>query len=254
MAMNKKEFDEILYDYSKKINIFERINKEAYLLDMKYIFTFKEYSIDDFLYTQENKSLFEIIQKINDKENMEAVDKFIQEKKLEMDKLKKFINNKNIAANQINIHQGELTEEVKKEIEDLFFDFCQKYHPAVKMKVSKQEANLYYNLRQAYFEDNFAMLDSLYNEYKKAFDVISFNESQYIEVAQYYYETSRGTDNQIYKMKHEYPLVKENVFEDELSIAREKSELRVHLNKLKEANKNLHKDIINLYGEDINLI
>ena len=68
MAMNKKEFDEILYDYSKKINIFERINKEAYLLDMKYIFTFKEYSIDDFLYTQENKSLFEIVQKINDKE------------------------------------------------------------------------------------------------------------------------------------------------------------------------------------------
>ena len=28
----------------------------------------------------------------------------------------------------------------------------------------------------------------------------------------------------------------------------------IDLNKLKEANKNLHKDIINLYGEDINLI
>ena len=134
-----------------------------------------------------------------------------------------------------------------------FKEFVKVNHPAVKILITKAERMTYDELRKLYLDNNLLAYEAFLDLQKSFIRPCQLTEKDYNNANAYYYQIRTNLVAEMEKKKHEYPYSLENVFENEMSIARHRANHIIENNKLRALNKSLHKDVIQVYGEDVNL-
>lgn len=248
--MNRKEFEQLQLEFAQQMFSYEQFCKLGYQLENKFCFYFYEYMEKEYKLMTENEMMQKVIILLKDKKGLMEVEKCIEAYKLSLSKSIVSLNSKYNYAKQI---VNALNNDGLEYLEEDFKNYVMKYHPAVKMLVTKQEGEFYKQLKKMYFDNNYSGFQAVYDLNKNLIQPYSIAEDKYIETAEYYYKVLEQIKLDVNKKKNIFPYNKEEVFVDDLTIAAEVAEFKIKINKLLGINKSLHKDIIEIYGEDINL-
>lgn len=251
--MNSNEFKEIQKQFGETMYAYEQYLKKGYLLDMMYNYHFNDYIVKEYKLNIENELLKNVIEMLNAKESLDAVEAYISNAK--------GINAKNIVAldrkyreaTQIINATDNLTEEIDESFETSFKELVMVSHPALKGTVTKEEADMFNQLRQFYFSNNYSGFLAYLEMFEKKFAAISIQEDKFEETAVYYYNVMSELKLDANKKSQTYPYDKEPVFEDDITIAAENAEFKGKIRILNELNSSLQKDALEIYGEEIKL-
>lgn len=250
--MNPIEFKELQNQMIESVYAYERFLKKGNLLDVEFNYNFHDYIEKGYKLDQENILMQDIILKLNNKESLESIESYISEFKAKYNKVYVALKQKERNCKAVCENSKVMSSAVIDEFERVFKDYVSSYHPAIKVYITKNEADLFEQLKKCYYENNynaFQMLLDLNKNLKK----IDIPEEKYIEASQYYYSIMQQIKLDVDKRKNAYPYDKENVFNDEITIASEEAEFKVEMSKLLGINTSLHKDLVSAYGEDISL-
>lgn len=249
--MEKMEFIKLQDEMGSYLYEYERFLKEGHIIDMKFTFHFYDLLEEQYTITSENALLTTLCAKLNDKVALADIDAFILSSKKDYNlKLVSYRNKNNNAKNVINSLDN---VEYTKELEEYFKEYCLKDHPAVKIMITKLERMTFDELRIFYLNNNLQSYTALYDLQKESIRPCMLTEEQYQKACDYYNKTKNDIANEMEKKLSEYPYIKKDAFEDDITIAREKAEIIVALNKQKAMNKALHQEVIKLYGEDVKI-
>lgn len=249
--MNKKEFGEIQEQMIQTLIVYERFCKKANLLKARYNGIFGKYTENELKLKLENELIVNVVKMLNDKKSLNEVEEIIKKgkaiyAKAVVDMANEFEHDALVVKSFDNDEKVDATEKV-------FEQYLRANHPAIKMAVSNNEAQLYNALRSLYCENNVSGFTSVLEMNNNLLSNVEYTEDKYVEYYKYYMNTARQIQMDIEKRLKSFPFVKESVFADNISIAAEEADIRVRINSLNGVNKALHADLISVYGEDINL-
>lgn len=249
--MNKKEFEEIQEQMVKTLLVYEGFCKKANLLKARYNVLFGKYTETEIKLKLENELIVNVVKMLNDKKSLNEVEQIISKgkaiySKAQVDMAKEFEHDA-LVVKSFEDEQQIITAE------EAFKEYVTRNHPAIKMSVSNNEAQLYNALRSLYCENNASGFNSVLEMNKNLLSQVEFTEDKYTEYYKYYMNTARQIQLDMQKRLEAFPFIKEAVFTDDMSIAAEQADIRVRINALTGVNKALHVDLISVYGEDINL-
>lgn len=249
--MNKKEFSELQTQIASLLIEYENFCKKGYQLDLKYNYTFCELLMKEERIKFENNLIIGVCTMLADKKSMEEVDAFIQKQKNEYNALFVRHSQKVTNAAQVLKAMKELPAEIVKLLEDSFNEYVLNYHPAVKYITSEEEGKLYEYVRKAYYDNNYSAFKEMLELNKNILKPADFKEEQYVDAASYYYSIMVEMNKDVSIKRTKYPYNIEEILESKISIAAYEADIRTRITKLTGANKALHKDLIEVYGEDI---
>jgi hypothetical protein len=249
--MDKIEFKELQKEIGKYLYEYEKFIKDGHIIDMKYIDCFYDLLVEQFIISSENMLLHGVCDKLNNNIPLTDVDSFIVSSKKDYNqKIVTYNNKRNNAKYVIDSYND---EEASKELEEVFRTYCLDNHPAVKIMITKLERMTFDELRVNYLNNNLSSYTALYELQKESIRPCMLTDEHYEKAISYYNKVKQDIMNEMEKKISEYPYIKKEVFDNDITIAREKADLIVNLNKQKQMNKALHQDVINIYGEDIKI-
>lgn len=248
--MNRTEFNEIQEQMAQSLIVYERFCKKANYLKAKYNSHFSKYTEQEVKYKLENDLMVNVIKMLNDKKSLDEVDKIIEKGKAIY--VKAMVDMANEFKHDDLVVKSFENADVQ-EVENAYEQYTRINHPAIKMQVSNNEAQLYQALRSLYFQNNLSAFNSVLQMNQNLISTVEYTEDKFVEYYKYYMNTARQIQNDMENKLKNFPFTKEEIFQDDMSIASEEGELRAKINKLAGINKSLHKDFINVYGEDLNL-
>ena len=249
--MDKMEFVELQKEMGRYLYEYEKFIKDGHILDMKYINIYYDLLVEQFTITAENMLLQGVCDKLNNNVSLSDVDSFITSSKKDYNqKIVLYANKMNNARYVIDAFND---DEVTKELEELFRVYCLDNHPAVKIMITKLERMTFDELRANYLNNNLSGYTSLYELQKESIRPCILTEEHYPKAILYYDKIKIDIEKEMDKKMGEYPYIKKEVFDNDITLAREKADLIVNLNKQKQMNKALHQDVIKIYGEDIKI-
>ena len=249
--MNSLEFKELQNEMGDLLYKFEAFLKKCHITDCKIINEYSDVIAESVRLKAENSILAGICRDLNDNKSLDEVDANIQDLK---NKYKtNCVNFENKKAYAKKLIENLEDEELTKELEERFKEFVKENHPAVKILITKAERMTYDELRKLYLDNNLAGYDAFLDLQKSFIRPCTLTEKDYNNANAYYYQIRGNIIAEMEKKKKEYPLILENVFENEMTIASHRANYIIENNKLKAANKALHQDVIRLYGEDVTL-
>lgn len=249
--MNDKEFRELQKEFGESIVSYENFCKKMYLLDIEYNYHFHEYIEKEYKLLEENALLKDVIIQLNEKKALAEIEQYVSDVTTKYNKNIVALRNKQMASELIFKNNSTLSKELIQDLEVEFKNYALSNHPAVKILISTQERAVYDQLRKFYFDNNYNSFTALLDLNQNVIRPSLLTEDKYNMAAEYYYTTMGKLRIEVNSKTNQYPLNKENVFHDEFSIAAEEAEFKIRLNHLLGMNKSLHKDIIEIYGEDI---
>lgn len=249
--MNSLEFKELQNEMGNVLYKYESFLKKSHVLDCKIINEFYEQIRESIRLKNENIIITNVCKMLNDNKTLEEVDSYINENKnkheISMTNLEKKKEYSKVLMEALK------DEEVNNELESRFKEFVKENHPAVKILITKAERMTYDQLRKLYLDNNLSGFEAFLDLQSSFIRPCALEEKDYNNANGYYYQTRNNIFMEMEKKKKEYPLVLENVFENEMTIESHRANYIIENNKLKAQNKALHQDLINLYGEDIKL-
>ena len=249
--MDSFEFNKIQKELGNYLYEYEKFIKDGHYLDMKYTNQFYSLLEEQFTINFENILLQQVCSKLIDKQSLDDIDSFIKSNKKEYNQ--KLVSYRKKNGNSKYVINAFNNDEVTKEFEEIFKAYCIENHPAVKIMITKLERLTFDELRVHYLNNNLSAYTELYELQKGVIRPCMLNDEQYSKAIEYYDKIKNDIANEMEAKLSEYPYNKKEVFENEITIAREKAELVVDINRKKQMNKALHQDIVNLYGEDITI-
>lgn len=251
--MNIKEFNEIKEQFGQTMYAYEQFIKKGYLLEMMYNYHFHDEIVIEYKINIENELYKNVLDMLHSKQSLDLVDAYIDNaRKIHAQNLvsldKKFNNAKAI------VHKMDsMSEEEDVKLEEEFKKFVMISHPAVRGSVSKEDSSMYKQARQFYLINNLPGFIEIQQLFMKSFVPSEIKEEDYVKYSQYYYKTMEDMKLDAANKVNQFPYSIENVFDDDITLASEKAEFKVKLNKISGLNDALKKDIIETYGEEINL-
>lgn len=225
--------------------------KKGAQLNFKYTASFKDEILKDFKIRNENTMLITAITMLNDKKKLEEVDNYINDYKKNYSKDLINLNNRIIAST--NILNNELTLELKEELEKHFVELVKNYYPALRLEENSEYIKAFELLQSLYQQNNYNTYFASYELFKNLFTLKDYHGVDFDRYATIYMNLMQQITTDTVKRKQAYPYIKEEVFEDEISLAREKGDFKARINKLLEANASIKKDFVEIYGEMVEL-
>ena len=251
--MNKEEFKELQDQFANLCYTYDKISKDGFIFDAKYTYYFKDLVRRRFKITEENKMFQQIAIMLKNNKSDEEINSFIEEAKKNFAKEMFNFDKKIEIISPIIKHLNEMSNDEIDEVEAVYKNYAIMYHPVVKMNPSQNELQLFGLIRKIYFENNLSGLNEILENSKNFLKHIEINEDNYSKYSNYFYDTDKKIKIDIKKKTDAYPYTKFDVFDDEISIAREEGELRASVNKLSEMNQVLHKDFVELFKRDVSI-
>lgn len=248
--MNRKEFEEIQEQMAKSLIVYERFLKKSNYLKAKYNCHFGKYTEQELKYRIENDIMINVVKMITEEKSVDEIEQLIEKGKKMYAKTMVDLANE-FKHDTFVVYNFENTD--LNVMEEIFEKYVRENHPAIKMAISNEEAQVYNALRALYCDNNIPGFENVLELNKNLLSKVEYTEDKFVEYYKYYLKTARDIQNDMEKKLKAFPFDKEEMFKDNISLAAEEGELRVRVNKLSQANKNLHKDLTKLYGEDINL-
>jgi hypothetical protein len=249
--MNSLEFKELQNEMGNLLYKYEAFLKRCHITDCKIINEYHDVIAESIRLRAENSILASVCSMLNEKKSLDEVDNQIQDAKNKYQTTCVNFNNKREYAKVLLKNLND--EESTRELEERFKEFVIENHPAVKILITKMERMSYDQLRKLYLDNNLGGYESFLELQKSFFRPCQLTEKDYNTANAYYFDMRGKIVQEMDKKSKEYPLIFENVFENEMTIASHRANYIIENNKLKAANKSLHQDVINVYGEDINL-
>ncbi len=246
--MNSKEFQELQNQLGEILYSYEQFCKKGFLLDLKYNINFDEDIAKEMRISSENTLLYNVASMISKKMALKDIDDYIEKVKKDFNQKIEMFQQK---SKNLKVLFDNMKDKPTDSLEIEFKNYVMQYHPAIKKSVSKQEGSLYEILKKLYWENNYSGFLAVKELNQNTLCVKEFVVEEYTNTAEFYYNTMEQIKIDITKKKQMFPFNKEEVLEDEISLAQEHAEYKIRLNKALGMNKSLHKDIMNLYGEDI---
>lgn len=225
--------------------------KRGAQLNYRYTKEYKDEILKDFIIRNENTMLVTALSLLNDKKSLEEVDKYIQDYK------KNYQNEYNVLSKRIiaseSVSSITLDENKQKELEKHYFELLEKYNPLLRMETNSEYIRSYELLQLLFQQNNYQTYFASYELFKDMFSEKDFTKVDFDKYMNYYLDLMQKIAVDIQNRKKNYPFTIESVFEDEISIAREKGEFKAKINKLIEANKAIKEDFKEAYGEIVEL-
>lgn len=249
--MNSLEFKELQNEVGDLLYKYESFLKKSHITDCRIINEYSDLILESLCLRNENSLLAHVCQMLNDKKSLDEVDAYIKEAK---DKHQTNLIN----FNKKKEYSKKLVETLKdteatKELEERFKEFVKENHPAVKIFITKVERMTYDQIRKCYLDNNLLEYESFLKLQESFIRPCVLTEKDYNNANQYYYQIRNNIVAEMTKKKNEYPLILENIFENDMTIASHKANYIIENNRFKADNKSLHQNVINIYGEDITL-
>ncbi len=225
--------------------------KKGFQLDIKYVNLFKEEIMNEFKMKNENTMLISALTMLNDNKDLAEVDKYIDDYKKNYNKELSNLNQKII--NYEKYLKMNFSEDDILKMENHFFDIVKTKSPLLIFDADENHINAYEILQALYQQNNCQTYFAAYDVYKDALIKKDFSNEDFDKYTNFYINLMQKITLDTKERKNKYPFTKEEVFEDEITIAREKGDFRAKLNKLREANNSIKKDFIEAYGENVEL-
>ena len=242
--MNNKEFLEVQNQVIDKVFELENIKRREYFAQYKYITIFSEYILEQATLKYENIYMLEGIKAKAENQGYDLVSK---KEELEA-KLAGFKRHHEMAKQVLDIYD-KYSEEKLEELENTYKEFVTKYHPAINVKSSKEQVQVYQMLTSVYLVGEVEQFITMYNEVKDNLEelVIEDDLEQIIDV---YNQTIENLTELIKKRKETLPFKYEEIVDDESKITSEISRFREALYELRNINKNIRLDWQVNYNEE----
>lgn len=234
--MNKNQFFEVQKEVINKVFEFEDLKRREYLAQYKYITIFNEYIIEQAKLKYENIYMLEGIKAKSEKQEFD-----VNAKKEELEnKLAVYIRNYEIAKQVLNVYDS-YTEENIQLLNETYKDFVSKYHPAINVKASEEQVQIYQMLTSVYLVGKVDAFINMYQEAKNVLNEIEI-EDDFDEILNAYNQTISNLTPLLEKRKQSLPLMYEEIINDEFKITNEISRFREAIYELRNINKNLRLD------------
>ena len=240
----QEQLKTILVDYSYFL-------KKGAQLNYKYIHYFKDEVLKDFQIRNENTMLVTAITMLKDKKKLDEVDKYLEDYKLNYQKELSNLNKRILAADKVC--NTKINDEAQKELEEHFLDLVRNYYPALRLEENQEYVKSFELLQLLYQQNNYNTYFATYDLFKNLFVEKNYQNVDYDKYANVYLNLMQRVTTDTVQRKQGFPYTKEDAFEDEITIAREKGDFRANLNKLSEANKVIKEDFKEAYGELVEL-
>ena len=249
--MEYNDFLKLQNDIKNILVEYTHFLKKAADLDLKYTTEFKDEIVKDFKLRNENSMLVQATTMLNDKKSLDEVDKYIEKYKANYSIL---FNNLNAKINNFSLAiSNPLAEDKEKELEDHFINVVKTASPLLSIDSDPSYFNAFNLLQMLYQQHNYETYFADYDLNKELFKEKDYQNVDFEKYVAYYMSLMQNITADINDKKTKYPFTKENVFEDEITIARERGDFRAVLSKVSEANKAIKADFKALYGENVEL-
>lgn len=233
---------------------YEKILKERHLVDYRYNVIYAESLFDLFKISNENNILEKIILAINQKKSLDEVNTLLT--KLKDDYSKNITNflavkrNAKFVVDKMNTW----TDEYNKEMDDTYYEYIKDFHPALKTNIDPNELKTFQHLNGLYNDNNYQSFVALIEMVKPMLRKCECDDENInAQLEKNYEKFQNEIPTIIEKLKNDYPLNKKYVFDNDVTMLAEQADLRVELTKLKSKNKELHENLIEIYGEDVKI-
>ncbi len=234
--MNKNELFEVQKDVIEKVFELENIKRREYLAQYKYIVIFNEYIVEQAKLKYENIYMLEGI-----KAKSNNIEFDVNSKKEELEnKLVSFKRNYEMAKQVLDVYDKYNDEKISL-LDEVYKDFVSKYHPAINVKSSQQQVQVYQMLTSVYLVGEVDEFIKMYDEAKGVLEELVIEEDE-TEILDVYSKTIANLENIIAKRKESLPLRYEEIVYDESKITSELSRFREAIYELRNINKNLRLD------------
>ena len=234
--MDNKDFLTVQNEVIEKVFELENIKRREYLAQFKYISLFHDYIIEQATLQYENRIMLEAIKSKADNVEFNVVEK---KKELE-DKINGFEANNNLGKQVLEVYDKYSLEDINS-LDELYKEFISKYHPAINVKSSNEQVQLYQALTSVY-------LIGEVNEFKSMYETAIVNLKELVieddedKIIETYKLTLENIKPLINKRKESLPFIYEDLVNDESKITSEISKFRESIYQLKEMNKKLRMD------------
>jgi len=251
--MNRKEFDEMRFEFGEYVYNYEFFQKVGFVTDMYYTKYFKDDLKKIQRYEIENIVLEQAIALKNKNAKEEEILKYLADSKEKFIRDTNKYNEKIQKALQFIDHNEKMSSEDKNKFEQEYLEFCKNLHPVVKCKTTNEENNAYLLLRNFYFENNYSAFQEFTTLHKDGFPSVEYDESEFVNISKFYFENKTRINQDYSKKSKLYPYTKQDTLKDEISLARESGELHVSITNLMRQNKDLHQQFKKLFKDDYNI-
>lgn len=248
--MNKKEFEEMQIEFAEFVYKYKVFIKSGYLFDLKYNRRFFKFLVE----CQEleikislMKQAIDLAAEGNNRDEIfenlvKALEKLPEEKA-------KFLK-KNDYANQIMELNDKLTDENIKEFENIYYQYIFDYHPFVRVALPESVKPIIDLLDRFYYENNKGAFVEMLELNKKTLTALPIQEEHYNQVSQFYYELRKKINSEYHQRAKNYPYDRLNLFDDEMTVAREEGDILLKISNYKKVFDEMLKDFVNLFGKD----
>ena len=250
--MNREEFDELRSEFAEYIYRYENFLKNGYLNDLFYTFVFKDLLEPNAKLEFENQVMFALNKEKEANKDFDPTD-ILNASRENQKSLFDTIKRKNILAEETyNRVKGMVPEDIRN-IETRYLQIVKKYHPVVRVFVSEDEKIVFNKLREFYNSNQMGAFDEILNLNVNLFQDIDYKPEQYSNVAGFFYENQKRINADYTKKANTYPFNTSEILKDEISVAREKGELKSKHTKLLRDNQEFKKRFKELYNVDFQL-
>lgn len=229
----------------EKVYELENLKRREYYAQYKYFILFHDYIVDQTKLQYENKNMLDSI-----KAKRENVEFNLQEKEIELEnKLIAFENNCKIAKQVLGIYDKYTKEDIEK-LDENYKEFVSKYHPAINVKSSQEQVQLYQALTSIYLIGEVKEFESMYETAKDRLSELVIEEDME-KILETYNLSLNNITPLIEKRKESLPFKYEEIVDNEYNITNEISKFRQNIYTLKEMNKNIKLDYELNFNEQI---
>ena len=234
--MNNKEFLDVQNAVIEKVFELENIKRREYFAQYKYMTIFSEYILEQAKLKYENIYMLEGI-----KAKTENQEYDVASKKEELEaKIAGFKRHNDMAKQVLDIYDKYSVEKLE-ELEIFYKEFVTKYHPAINVKSSKEQVQVYQMLTSVYLVGEVDQFITMYNEVKDNLEELVI-EDDLEHILEVYKQTIENLTNLIEKRKESLPFKYEDIVYNESKITSELSRFREAIYELRNINKNLRLD------------
>lgn len=251
--MNYNEFLEMKSEFASYIYRYEYFLKCGTINDCYYTNFFSSMVNEIRRVDVENNVMISVIKMKNEGKSDEEIKEYLNKSKEAFKNEKDRMELKNKLAKEVVLNTDKLSNEDKKNFEEIFLDYVRKNHPVVKCLVSDEEEKLFHVLDKLYKENNYTGFKEILDMNKNLFKDAEYKEEDYNKISGYYYDMKKRINQDYMKKQQSYPYNKQETLKNDISVAREMGDLKARLNEFKAANKNIHKDYINIFENDFSI-
>lgn len=252
--MTREDFLQLKQELTNIVVQYEYAQKKSYFFQQSYYIEFSEELEQELCLQLENEAILQAIQMFSDGKDKKEIFSFLEKKKEMIKEQYNHLKRRIKEATEMAQRCSHYTPTDMMQLDEEFMDYCINNHPVIKAHSTEMEKNLYNILSTSYRMGNLTGFRMILKENKDVFTLVNVEEEQYDSIAGFYTQSIQNLTLLLHKMNTSFPLTKEREVTEENAATAEHGKLREKMYALREINKNLHKDLVYNFDEDMDLI